>query len=237
MLHKNHPNMYVQKKIQVTEKRRCMSASGLQVAMTVDAPQGCRPAVLSAENGDSIESITWSSPGDTDTATEEFEASSELDDGGVSPVFGTGSTTRYRFERDADGTCVCEIVEQADCPLTDVHAEHGQLHLTFYAPNVETVRTIVSDLREQHDGIHLQHLRQSGDPDGEALVVVDKSRLTDRQQEVLETAYQEGYFEHPKEANASELADQLDISLSTFTEHLAVAQSKLLDSLVGDAAR
>jgi len=214
-----------------------MSASGLQVAMAVDAPQGCRPAALSAESDDSIESITWGASGDTDTATEEFAASSELDDEAVSPVFGTGSSTRYRFEREADGTCVCEIVEHADCPLTDVRAEHGQLHITFYAPDVETVRAIVSDLREQYDRVHLQHLRQSGDPDGEALVVVDKSRLTDRQQEVLETAYEEGYFEHPKEANASELADRLSISLSTFTEHLAIAQSKLLDSLVDDAVR
>jgi hypothetical protein len=41
-----------------------------------------------------------------------------------------------------------------------------------------------------------------------------------------------GYFEHPRTANAGEVADELDISRSTFAEHLAAAQSKLLDAVL-----
>ena len=61
---------------------------------------------------------------------------------------------------------------------------------------------------------------------------VDRGRLTDRQREVLQTAYDMGYFDHPKRANASEVAAALDISPSTFTEHLAVAQQKILEAIL-----
>ena len=64
--------------------------------------------------------------------------------------------------------------------------------------------------------------------------------LTDPQREALRTAYEMGYFEYPRDANASEVAAALDIQRSTFTEHLNAAQSKLLDELQfasPDAAR
>ncbi|MFB6201892.1 MAG: helix-turn-helix domain-containing protein [Halorhabdus sp.] len=200
--------------------------------MTVDSPAACRPAAMSAESEAPVESVTWGAPDDDGTVVEEVTASGAWDVEGVTPVFETATDTRYRFERDADGTCVCEIVEHADCPVTDVRAEHGQLYLTFFAPDVETVRDIVGDLRDRHDGVHLRHLTRSRALEDDDLVLVDRNRLTDRQREVLETAHEEGYFEHPKGANASELAEMLDISLSTFTEHLSLAQSKVLDAVL-----
>jgi predicted DNA binding protein len=41
-----------------------------------------------------------------------------------------------------------------------------------------------------------------------------------------------GYFERPKEANATEVAEALGIAQSTFTEHLMAAQRKLLDDVL-----
>ena len=45
-----------------------------------------------------------------------------------------------------------------------------------------------------------------------------------------------GFFEHPREANAEAVAAALDITPSTFAEHLAAAQSKLVDSILGRRA-
>lgn len=202
--------------------------------MTVDSPGDCRPAAVSAETGERVEAVTWGRASGDGYVTEEFTTDATVADETVDAVFDAGDRTRYRFDRADGDPCACEIIESVDCPLTDVAAEDDQLHLTFYAPDIETVRTAVTDLRERYDGVHLRHLCRSGDLDGEDLVLVDRSALTDRQAEVLATAYEEGYFEHPKEANASELAAQLDISLSTFTEHLSLAQSKVLAALVED---
>jgi len=53
------------------------------------------------------------------------------------------------------------------------------------------------------------------------------TELTDRQQQVLELAVEAGYFERPRHNNTGELADALDISRATFTQHLRAAQRKL----------
>lgn len=208
-----------------------MGATGLQIAMAVDAPAGCPAGEVSADTGSSVESVTWNRAGDGNV-TEEFTVEADLDRADVDPVFETDGRTRYRFDRDWSDPCACEIVELQGSPLQNVRAEDGRLHLTFYAPDIEQVREIVSNLRERYDGVRLKHLSQSGDVDDENLVLVDRSRLTDRQREVIETAYEMGYFEHPRTANASDVADELDITLSTFTEHLAIAQSKVLDAIV-----
>ncbi|WP_254547371.1 GAF domain-containing protein [Halomarina pelagica] len=53
-------------------------------------------------------------------------------------------------------------------------------------------------------------------------------KMTDRQREVLETAYYSGYFETPRETTGEELADGLDIAQSTLNKHLRVAERKAL---------
>ncbi|GAB3684603.1 hypothetical protein GCM10028857_13820 [Salinarchaeum chitinilyticum] len=68
----------------------------------------------------------------------------------------------------------------------------------------------------------------------DGIVEVDVDQLTDRQLEVLETAHDMGYYQYPRGANASEVAEALDICPSTLAEHLAAAQSKLLADVLGD---
>jgi predicted DNA binding protein len=59
-------------------------------------------------------------------------------------------------------------------------------------------------------------------------------RLTDRQREILEHAYENGYFEKPRATTGSECAAALGISQSTFSQHLGVALNKVLGGLVGE---
>lgn len=53
-------------------------------------------------------------------------------------------------------------------------------------------------------------------------------RLTDRQHEVLEAAFEAGYYDWPRTVSGSELADRLGISQPTLSEHLTTAERKLL---------
>jgi predicted DNA binding protein len=41
-----------------------------------------------------------------------------------------------------------------------------------------------------------------------------------------------GYFAYPKRANAEAVAAELDIDSSTFAEHIAAAQDKLLTAVL-----
>lgn len=56
---------------------------------------------------------------------------------------------------------------------------------------------------------------------------------TDRQREVLETAFEVGYFEVPREATTEDVAATLDLDPSTVREHLQRAQRNLLGELLG----
>ncbi|QLG63695.1 MEDS domain-containing protein [Halorarum salinum] len=54
-------------------------------------------------------------------------------------------------------------------------------------------------------------------------------RLTDRQREVLETAYLSGFFESPRARTGRELSRTLDVSQSTFSHHLREAERKVFE--------
>lgn len=56
--------------------------------------------------------------------------------------------------------------------------------------------------------------------------------LTERQQEILLTALELGYFETPRETNQEEIAEALDVSTATVGEHLRRIQAKLIPSVV-----
>ena len=54
-------------------------------------------------------------------------------------------------------------------------------------------------------------------------------RLSPRQREVFQLARRTGYYAHPKEATADDLATTLGVTTSTIHEHLHKAEKKLLD--------
>lgn len=54
-------------------------------------------------------------------------------------------------------------------------------------------------------------------------------RLSPRQREVFQHAQRAGYYAHPKETTAGDLARELNVTTSTIHEHLHKAEQKLLD--------
>ena len=59
-----------------------------------------------------------------------------------------------------------------------------------------------------------------------------EEQLTERQLEVLQTAYFSGFFASPRQSTGSDIAEVLEVSQPTVTEHLRTAQSKILDLLL-----
>lgn len=58
------------------------------------------------------------------------------------------------------------------------------------------------------------------------------SALTDRQREVVETAYGLGYYDVPRAATAEAVADELDLDPSTVSEHLQRAERNIVGGLL-----
>ncbi|MFD1633984.1 helix-turn-helix domain-containing protein [Haloplanus ruber] len=214
--------------------------SGIRAELKVDADGSCPVTNAATEAGVPTFSVSKGvGPEASSRVTEEFMLE-DADDGTtpdtetpVESVFTYGSKTVYRFSRSRGRGCPCERVEAFDCPVVDVHTRDGWLYLVFHAADMDELRGVITTLREEYPAVDIRRLlRSRGDPSDHDLVFVDRGRLTDRQREVLERAHEMGYFERPKGANAGEVAAALDISRSTFSEHLGAAQSKLLDAIL-----
>ncbi|WP_135807004.1 helix-turn-helix domain-containing protein [Halorussus marinus] len=74
-------------------------------------------------------------------------------------------------------------------------------------------------------------LRAAGESDGRGRPLYC---LTNRQREVVETAWEMGYYEVPREVPASAVAAELGLDGSTVSEHLQRAERNLLSELLSD---
>jgi predicted DNA binding protein len=216
-----------------------MMSSGIRAELRVDADGTCPVSEASAAAGTPTFSVSRSiDPDGSGTVTEEFmldsaDADTDAVDEDIDAVFTYGEKTVYRFSRPSGRGCPCECIERFDSPVVDVHTRDGMLYLVFHAADIEALQNVITTLREEFSQVDIRRLlRTEGDRSNHDLVFVDRGRLTERQRDVLETAHGMGYFERPKGANAGEVAAELGISRSTFSEHLAAAQTKLLDAIV-----
>lgn len=206
--------------------------TGVRAEFVFQQPEECTVATASAETSDSLTDISWASENGGSVA-EQFTASSDLNGVAADEVFDYGSQRVYEFDRDHESPCICEFIEESLGPVTDVYANSGNLHVTLHAGDMERLRALLKNLNEKFGNVRIEYLVQGREDAGEAeLVPVDLRRLTDRQHEVIQTAHEMGYFEYPRDSNASEVAEALGIQPSTFTEHLNAAQSKLLEELL-----
>jgi PAS domain S-box-containing protein len=67
---------------------------------------------------------------------------------------------------------------------------------------------------------------------GRVLGDIFENELTDRQQQVLRAAMYGGYFQSPRESTATEIAETLSLTQTTFSHHLRNAQQKLFKQLL-----
>ncbi|MFB6220470.1 MAG: helix-turn-helix domain-containing protein [Halolamina sp.] len=205
--------------------------SGIRATVSFGSPAGCPVARFSAATGASIDGVSTSVAPAGDVVTEFLaDASGTVEDVNAEPVFSYGTATVYRVAHG--GACPCACLGEFGCPVHRCAAEDGELTVVFHAEGFDQLQDVMAELRERYT-VDVQRLLQpplSGNP--EERLFVNRGKLTDRQLEVLRTAYERGYFDQPRDANATELAEELGISRSTFTEHLVAAQRKLFEDVL-----
>lgn len=145
-----------------------------------------------------------------------------------------------------NGVLVCHVEDPADCVATTLADEEAFLRDLWAAAGDGRVvaevlpsrdaSAVVDSFMDEHPSVELVAKRDR--PREGALFLRHRvedvlvEELTDRQTEVLVTAYRVGYFERPRETTGAQVAADLDISPSTFSQHLRAAQRKLLGALL-----
>ncbi|RQG93003.1 bacterio-opsin activator [Natrarchaeobius halalkaliphilus] len=212
--------------------------TGFRATVVVHEPTDCPVASVSAASDDSIGSVNWTRASDGVTV-EEFDAprATALEDATldveVTRLRSDGDGGVYRFERERDD-CACEVVEGLGTPISSVRAQDGSLLISFRTGDLEEVAVVVEGLRDRFEGVVVEELTRGAAGAGGDRAIVDLDALTPRQREVLETAHEMGYFAYPKGANATEVAEELGVARSTFSEHLAAAQTKLMAAVLDE---
>lgn len=120
--------------------------------------------------------------------------------------------------------------------IRDLTATGDETRLRVELPQPADVRGFVESLRAEHAGAELVARRSREWPlrSRQTFGAELEELLTDRQLEVLRTAYLNGYFEWPRANTGEEIADRLGITQPTFNNHLRVAERKLLTLLLED---
>ncbi len=207
----------------------------IRTELGVKSTEKCPVAAFSSSIGDTISDVRRAAVPDKDgNLVEEFTVPDDCSIGrsDVDQVFSSEAHTVYQFTRTPDCDCVCRTIEAHGCPISDIHARDGILYVSFHAPDVKTIQSIVAALQETFPAVHVRHLTRGDEQTKSDLVLIDRGQLTRKQRAALETAHSMGYFEHPKSATAVEVASTIDIAPATFTEHIAAAQRKIFDKLL-----
>ncbi|MXR51871.1 hypothetical protein GRX03_09670 [Halovenus sp. WSH3] len=113
-------------------------------------------------------------------------------------------------------------------PIDYVSQDPSTIEMVETGPRNE-LRDRIEQTREVAD-VHINHVHRH-DPGSQQLF----RELTDRQQEVLQAAVEEGYYQIPREATHQEIADKLGCSKSVVGQHLRRVESALVSAVVPDA--
>jgi predicted DNA binding protein len=99
------------------------------------------------------------------------------------------------------------------------------------------LKEVASTIESEHGSLELIGTTQTeniGFPLGGNKIKQSMSgKISDEQLNVLETAYQMGYFKVPQEVTAEEIAGELDISRSTLSERLRRVEHNFCELLFG----
>lgn len=143
---------------------------------------------------------------------------------------------RTRFRAKIDGQTVLHTSIQYGARPQRISVDADRTRLVVELPSESQVRPFVEKLERAHESVELvaRTDRTDSAQSRDAFTDEFEQALTDRQLEVLRTAYRSGFFESPKEQTGTEIAAALDITQPTFNHHLRVAQRKLLQTLLGE---
>jgi len=127
---------------------------------------------------------------------------------------------------------VSELAERG-AETTAIVAEDGQVRITIELPASSDPRSVIEQLSERYPSTDLlaRHERERTEQTKQELVADIEGRLTSRQQLALQKAYLGGFFDWPRSISGEDLAESMDISPSTYHQHLRAAEKKVLAAL------
>lgn len=144
---------------------------------------------------------------------------------------------RLLFRLAVDDASIVATLAQYGAGIESLSLTGERGGLVAQVASSNDIRTVVDALQTAYPALDLVAQREhEREIETEAAFRSKlESLLTDRQREAAQTAYFAGFFHWPREHSGEEVASMMDISQTTFTQHLRAAENKLFEVLFGDA--
>lgn len=149
-----------------------------------------------------------------DTILDEIEAHPSV--GGVDVK--TREQGLVSFLVDVVHCKACEMLIKSKAFLVfPIDIQNGRMKWLLITDDNRTIGKIYDELEEEGYDILIERVTAFG----------GKRILTDRQEEIIRTAFSSGYFDYPKKTGSLKLANKLGISVSTLSEIMRAAQRRI----------
>jgi predicted DNA binding protein len=126
--------------------------------------------------------------------------------------------------------CVVQRLTDAGFMVESIRYDEGEERYTGAVVGKDVLEGVMEAAGETV-GVTLQRIYPLGSEDDQA--VAERWGFTSAQEEAMRTAFELGYFEVPRAADASDVAAVLDVSKSAFLERLRRGQAAIFQQLFG----
>lgn len=154
------------------------------------------------------------------------------------------SNLRLLTDRDQESLFECVLDEstvwsqllQRGAMVLDAVADSDSTKIVIRIPRSADPRAFDALLEERLGDVDLIARREYDEPimTAQEFEAEYRERLTERQDEVLQTAYYAGYFEWPRETKSEELANILGIAQPTVSRHIRASEKEFLSMVYED---
>ncbi|WP_158056004.1 PAS domain S-box protein [Halorussus halophilus] len=139
------------------------------------------------------------------------------------------------FEMTVDGPLLATVLSDHGAVPHEIETDGDQTRVVVELSRAVDVRSFVEALRVRYPETELAARRdhERSLQTRETFRDDVDAAMTDRQHEVLQTAYLSGYFDTPRQSTGEEVAAVLGITQPTFANHLRGGERKLFELLYG----
>ncbi len=219
-------------------------SSGSVVEVEFSITDSRYPFVFATEAEDCVMELAQMIPRGGEQYAEYFSVTG-VDSEQVLELVEQYETLEVHLLREYEDGGLFEFLSAGDCPAFTL-AELGAFPRE--AISLDGEGRIIAEIPAQYDAATVIERFRAENPDADLLSKEHRDsftpvftnstleqlleiHLTDRQEEVLRTAYDAGYYAWPRECSGTDVAEELGISSATFSEHIHAAERNLLGVL------
>ena len=138
------------------------------------------------------------------------------------------------YEITTDDGCVASKMTALGASLRSLRVSERDCELVVSVRRERDQRRFVGHAAELFGGAELKAEREATPPETMPWPTLLTDVLTERQRNVLRTAYHAGYFDENRKRTGAEIAASLGIAQPTFSAHMRAAQRNLLSAIWSD---